>query len=333
MSKDSHPDCNATIHVNRKPSNFTIAPNSTIRDSSLSWAARGLLIYLLSLPPDWKVCVPHLITCYTGTQRGNGRDAVYAILNELKEKRYVFYRSLKRPDGTWKNTYEVYETPEPLPVQPETVQPDALRIPILRSTYKKKIIIAQPPVEPTAQEKTPAAGNNNSSAKKKEEKKIYPCLEFVDLPKNTMQSITDFYTEEEVQHACRLFTQKDSIYYHKDRKECIKLIQHALKHPESYKDTIDSLGQPKLTKAQQDAKKREIKQSDNQSMVEKNKALVQAFQHRKTYNGWQFILYEDHITFKKQGQAYVHSIYFLDNDFAKTLKAITEYLGIQIPLE
>ena len=43
------------VHKNSRHTNVTIVPNETAQNSNLSWAARGLLLYMLSLPTDWKL--------------------------------------------------------------------------------------------------------------------------------------------------------------------------------------------------------------------------------------------------------------------------------------
>jgi hypothetical protein len=58
---------------------FVIIDQRAIEDTSLSWAARGLLGYLLSRPDDWKVLVNDL------RKRGDlGRDGIYRLLRELR---------------------------------------------------------------------------------------------------------------------------------------------------------------------------------------------------------------------------------------------------------
>ena len=58
---------------------FTIIDNRILENSSLSWAARGVLAYLLSRPDDWRIIVKDI------QRRGDlGRDGVYALLRELR---------------------------------------------------------------------------------------------------------------------------------------------------------------------------------------------------------------------------------------------------------
>jgi hypothetical protein len=103
---------------------FLIIDHRAVEDEALSWAARGLLAYLLSRPDDWKVLVGDL------RRRGNlGRDGIYKLLRELRDTGYIHYQPNRGPDGRLRGgTYYVSETPQaPLPDLPDTVSPDPVK--------------------------------------------------------------------------------------------------------------------------------------------------------------------------------------------------------------
>ncbi len=105
--------------------NFCIVPNSTA-NAKLSWAAKGLLLYLGSKPEDWEVSIPDLIKQTEGTAKRSGRDAIKAILDELIESGHV--RKLQqRTSGKFAtNDYEVCLTPfteNPSTDKPLTAEP------------------------------------------------------------------------------------------------------------------------------------------------------------------------------------------------------------------
>lgn len=81
---------------------FTIVRNQCIRDHTLSYRARGVLIYLLSQPVDWETSSARL-----ALEGGEGRDAVRTALRELIAVGYV--RLDKRQDsrGHWASIYTV----------------------------------------------------------------------------------------------------------------------------------------------------------------------------------------------------------------------------------
>ncbi len=115
-----------TIIRTARPDRYTIVHTHTIEDSRLSWTARGLLIYLLSKPDDWKVIVKEL------QRRGDlGRDGVYRLLQELRSTGYMNFVKHRAADGRIRGgTYYVFDTPGegvsgiPHPELPETVKPD-----------------------------------------------------------------------------------------------------------------------------------------------------------------------------------------------------------------
>ena len=55
-----------------KKARFTVLGNALIEDPHLSWAALGMLVYLLSKPDNWRILPAHLIK-----ERQLGRDGVY----------------------------------------------------------------------------------------------------------------------------------------------------------------------------------------------------------------------------------------------------------------
>ncbi|MCG7985398.1 MAG: helix-turn-helix domain-containing protein [Candidatus Thiodiazotropha lotti] len=105
---------------------YVIIDQHAIEDSRLSWAARGLLGYLLAKPDDWKVLVNDL------RKRGDlGRDGIYKLLRELREAGYIQFQRFRDGQGRIRGgTYivrEISESPDPaLPhtVEPGTVQPN-----------------------------------------------------------------------------------------------------------------------------------------------------------------------------------------------------------------
>ncbi len=111
---------------------FTILDTRAIEDTRLSWAARGVLAYLLSRPDDWKVLAKDL------QRRGDlGRDGVYAVLRELRGTGYLRFQRYRDPAGRVIGAcYVVSEEPaESLhPALPDLVEPDPARPYVLPNT-------------------------------------------------------------------------------------------------------------------------------------------------------------------------------------------------------
>ena len=120
-----------TIKRKARRNRFVTLDQSIVEDQRLTWAARGLLAYLLSRPDDWKVLVGDL------RKRGNlGRDGIYTLLRELKTAGYVQHERHRDAIGRIRGgTYIVSEMPPdgcvppsgpPHPASPNLAEPDVL---------------------------------------------------------------------------------------------------------------------------------------------------------------------------------------------------------------
>lgn len=110
-----------TIIRARRRHRFLIIDQRAIEDDRLSWAARGLLGYLLSRPDDWRVLVNDL------RKRGDlGRDGIYRLLRELRDAGYMRFVNTRDKHGRIRGgTYIVQEiATAPHPDLPDAVEPD-----------------------------------------------------------------------------------------------------------------------------------------------------------------------------------------------------------------
>lgn len=82
--------------------------NTTIRDKRLSWRARGILAYVLSMPDDWH-CTSDELTD-EGTE---GRDAVRTALTELERYGYLTRQRFQDKRGQWRTDAVIDECPTP----------------------------------------------------------------------------------------------------------------------------------------------------------------------------------------------------------------------------
>ena len=113
----------------RPDSNFYILDKAISEDKRLSWAARGMLVFLLGKPDHWQVSPAALTNETKGLKRGTGRDGVYTILTELKEVGYLQASGVRDASGSFAGTdYVISEvaTPSPKPhtPKPHTPKPD-----------------------------------------------------------------------------------------------------------------------------------------------------------------------------------------------------------------
>lgn len=77
--------------------------NRLAQNNNLSLKARGLMLYLLSLPNDWKVILNHLCKVMK-----EGSDAIEGAFRELKAAGYVHHQKMGFKEG-WQ--YFVFEEP------------------------------------------------------------------------------------------------------------------------------------------------------------------------------------------------------------------------------
>ena len=104
--------------ANKSAGNFTQVANSVILDKQLSLKARGLMAYLLSLPPAWNLNVKGLVT----TVGHDGRDSVRSAFRELEQLGYVVRANPRDSQGRIRPTaFEVFEAPN-TKASPKTAQ-------------------------------------------------------------------------------------------------------------------------------------------------------------------------------------------------------------------
>lgn len=107
------------IRVKKNKENpYVVLNKKLLNDSQLSWKAKGLLSYLLSLPDDWKINVEDL-----KKRSKDGRDATRSAINELMRTGYIEREEAR--DGKGKITgyiYTVMEMPKKAKT-PETGNP------------------------------------------------------------------------------------------------------------------------------------------------------------------------------------------------------------------
>lgn len=115
----------------RPEGNFYVLDKRISEDRRLSWGARGLLVYLLGKPDNWQVFPAALVAEVAESAKPAGRDATYALLNELLAAGYLRREQSRQDDGTMGSTrYVVSEQPhtekpdtEPLPALPLPAEP------------------------------------------------------------------------------------------------------------------------------------------------------------------------------------------------------------------
>lgn len=123
----------ATFRVN-KSKNYTTINNTGLRDERLSWKAKGILAYILSLPDDWVFYMEEI-----STHAKDGIDSLRVGMKELKKYGYVRRFPVKNEKGkitNWETIiYEVPQVENPQMEKPQVEVP-FVENPTLLSTKK-----------------------------------------------------------------------------------------------------------------------------------------------------------------------------------------------------
>lgn len=107
-----------------KNSNYVVMNRTALNDKRLSWKAKGIMAYLLSMPDDWVFYMDELVT-----HASDGKDSFRSGFNELKKCGYVERKPIKdektKKIVSWETI--VHEVPvnskEPLTDFPEVEKP------------------------------------------------------------------------------------------------------------------------------------------------------------------------------------------------------------------
>lgn len=90
----------------KKERNYTVLDNTFIQDTSLSWKAKGLMTYFLSLPDDWVIHFSEIEKHAT-----DGKASLRSAINELKEKGYLKAEQRRVDNRFAEMIYTIIENP------------------------------------------------------------------------------------------------------------------------------------------------------------------------------------------------------------------------------
>lgn len=103
------------IRVNKNKNNpYVQLDKRAIQDEELSWKAKGILAYFLSLPDDWKIYTSELVK-----HAPDGEASLRSGMKELEEKGYLVKEQKRSDSGEFGGyDYVVYEHPAVLRKSP-----------------------------------------------------------------------------------------------------------------------------------------------------------------------------------------------------------------------
>lgn len=96
---------------------YTVMSNYHLRDKNLTYKAKGMLSFMLSLPEDWDYSVNGLVLVSKENE-----SAIKGILQELKDNGYLVINKIKDEKGKFIYEYNIYEIPTT--INPEGKKPE-----------------------------------------------------------------------------------------------------------------------------------------------------------------------------------------------------------------
>jgi len=139
------------IKRSKRNTPFVLINKESLQDRGISWQAKGLLAYLLSLPDDWQILVVDLANRST-----NGKDSTGAILNELIKAGYIERQKIKDEKNRFGGyDYTVFDSPKqetpftekPFTGNPKTETPFTEKPQLLSNNLTNNTITKKPKSE------------------------------------------------------------------------------------------------------------------------------------------------------------------------------------------
>jgi len=232
---------NVRIHHHRLDKEYSVIANHGVENENLSFAAKGLLWYMISRESSFEIHSWHLANLYKGEVRGNGIEAIRTMLDELKSEGYVVHHKYQDHKGQWQHRYDVYPLPledfqkmfphrvKPSTEESGTVKPDVLPITELPIT---DLPITNPPLSsPPKKESLP---RKKSLRSEEEEVSIFDFLEETKLSPKDKHRLSKYYTREQVQRALKISETQ------KIKKTLMGLLLNILDNPDSWPDAAET---------------------------------------------------------------------------------------------
>ena len=111
---------------------FVQIDKSALQDDRLSWKAKGLLAYLLSLPDDWQIYINEL-----KNHSRDGRDSTRTAMNELIKFGYIHRNFSERQSGQFTG-YDYFVSEKPMSEEPKTENPKTVNPTLLIKNKNNK---------------------------------------------------------------------------------------------------------------------------------------------------------------------------------------------------
>lgn len=202
----------------RPTTRYLVLDNRTAQDRTLTYAATGLLVHLLSMPDDWEVSVKALAGASI-----EGRDKIRNLLNELQAAGYAVRVEGRNDKGHREVDYDIYDRPvtaqDNLNLSTEASQPGP----------EKPSLDANPGTETQGRESragNPGPGNPTQQSNKEQSNQVQS---------NQKQSTQSLY-EAEFMACWRLYPKRAG---GNSRKEALKAFSSRRKQGYTFEQLLD----------------------------------------------------------------------------------------------
>lgn len=155
-----------------KNKNFTILNNEFLKRKDLSWKAKGILAYVLSLPDDWKINMNEIVKNAT-----DGRDSFRSGWKELKEAGYIDRYPVKDKDTKKIKRWEtkIFESVDLKQSEPRTEKPQ------VGNPQMEKPIVENPKLQSTDITKDLSKQSTNDNKKEHSPAKAEPQIPYKEI--------------------------------------------------------------------------------------------------------------------------------------------------------
>ena len=169
----------------KRKSNFTTVNNDYLQDVNLSWKAKGLITYIMSLPDDWQLNISDL-----KNRSKDGRDSTANGVNELIENGYCIRVKQRNSGGMFVGyDYTVSDIKEFQPITENTETE-----PKTENTYSENPVSDYQNTENPEQINT---NNTNNLFKQNTNSRVKPENEFSDTPAQSLFSENKFDSKQQ----------------------------------------------------------------------------------------------------------------------------------------
>lgn len=212
---------NNTITRRKYERDFCYMANEFLKDSRLSWKAKGIIAYVQMLPDDWVLNMRDLTNRAT-----DGRDSLYSGIKELEKYGYCAKVMQRNPDGTIAGyAYEICDksvfqpftenpvTDVPQPENPCTVKPDTENPTLINTNLTKDLNTLNTNPSNTPQNTFASLFPDETKVEEPKEKKtlfrnsdVYKMVKFEN-------GVGADYSEFESKFATPEFEKVDLVYY------------------------------------------------------------------------------------------------------------------------